>query len=192
MFFKKQSSQKAPKGKDTEKTKIEIYTQKVRRASLLFTAASVLCFVAAVLFFLTLLTTFTENTASAVTSALLTAASLALGLYINGYTKKESDALCKLKRRPLGYLMRAALKKEILTLLTVILVLTAASVTASFVIYAKAASLPLLLGAVSLIITLLLSVGGFAVNELSRKYVLGELEFFEALENDFAKKTHRI
>ncbi len=189
MFLKKQSS---PDSKDGERTKIEIYTKKVRSASLLFTAASVLCFVAAVLFFLTLLTTFTENTASAITSALLTAISLSLGLYINGYTKKESDALCKLKRRPLGYLMRAALRKEIITLFTIILALSAASAAASFVLYAKVPSLTLLLGGVSLIVTVLLSIGAFAVNELSRIYILNELEFFQTLENDFAKKTHRI
>lgn len=189
MLFKKQSSGTV---EDGEKAKISIYTKKVRSASLLFTAASVLFFVSTVIFFLNLLTTFTENTVAALTSTVLAVISLALGLYINKHTKKESDALCKLKRRPLGYLMRAAHTKDIITLIIITLTLSAVSVAASFVLYAKAPSLPLLLAAIASIISALLSIGGFAMHEASRRYIIGELEFFATLENDFAKKTHRI
>ncbi len=177
---------------EIEKAKISAFSTLVKRSSEFFTASSILLFVAAVFSFVILLTSFSSSTTIAIISCIFTVFFLAVGLNVNAFTKKESDFLCKVKRRPLGYLMRASVSKSMIITASISAGTSIIGAVAAFVMYASSPAWTLIALAVILILSLITTGCAVVVNELSRRYILGEAEFFDDFETKFAKRTHMI
>ncbi len=178
---------------ELEKAKISVFFERVKLSTMLFTAAAILSFGAAIASFILLLTSFSQNTLVAVFGAVFTVLYLALGIVINDYTKRESDFLCKLKRRPLGYLIRSKISTRLIATSATALGLLVFGAVVSFVLYAvKSGTLVLITSGVLLILATVFIVLAYLASEYARRYIMEEIEFFDALETSFAKRTHII
>ncbi len=178
---------------ELERAKLSVFSERLKFSSLLFTVSAVLSFGAAIASFILLLTTFSSSTLLAVVGVAFAVIYLALGLVINDYTKRESDYLCKLKRRPLGYLLRAKISTRLVATAASALGIFVIGAIASFVLFGvKLASFALLVSGIFLTISAIVTVLAFLAAEFSRQYIIEEIDFFDELETSFAKRTHII
>ncbi len=195
MLLKKKTAPAADQSSplEAERAKLSGFSELVKLSSLLFTVCAVLSFAAAISSFLLLLTNFSGSVTLAVFGGIFTVLFLAAGLVINDYTKRESDFLCKVKRRPLGYLLRSSVSKRLVITTVGALVLFVFGTAVSVVLFAtQSDSLMLIVNAIALVLALCFAAAGFFVSKLSSDYVVNEIEFFDELETGFAKRTHII
>ena len=145
-----------------------------------WTGAVVALLVACVASFILLLTSFSSSVLLAVFGASLGVLLLALGLSVNEYTKRESNFLCAIKRRPLGYLLRENFSTEAIVLFSLTaggsLIFLAASIVLYFVI--EGAGIMLLVMAAALLSSLALSVLAFRALVISKRFITENREIF--------------
>ncbi len=178
---------------EVEKAKLSVFFDTLKLSSLLFTAAVVLSFGAAIASFVLLLTSFSSSTLLAVFGAVFTVIYLVLGLAVNDYTKRESDFLCKVKRRPLGYLLRAKIGKRLIVISSAAFAFLFIGAVTSYVLFFAVESVGVLfVCGVLLSAAAAFTVFAFLISKSSSAYIIREIEFFEALETSFAKRTHII
>lgn len=178
---------------ENEKRTVAEFASILKKSLTFWTVSVVASFVGCAVSVILLLTSFSSNTALAVFGTIGAIVLFALGLVINGYTKHESNFLCRVKRCPLGYMLRTTVSKRVL----IIGISTAAStlvISVAAVILATAGESAALL--ITLVAALLVGLGfavvAFLVYNRSRDYIVKNQETFIGIENDFATKTHRI
>ena len=179
---------------EIQKTTSEEYRTRVRRTLGIWTGAVVGLLAACVISFIVLLSSFTESAVLAVFGTIFGVILLAFGLILNSYTKRESNFLCAVKRRPLGYLMRATLGKEEIILFGIAAGLSFVGAVMSVILFVavSAANATLIILAVVLMLTLAASIVAFLFSNKARAYVVENAEIFSEIETEFAKKSHLI
>lgn len=170
------------------------YRRKVKLTLSAWMGAVVCALASGITAFIVLLTTFTKSSGLAAFGALAGVAFIALGLILNGYTKRESNALCALKRRPLGYLMRASSKAGELVLFGVFALLCGTVSIASLVLFftVDAAGAMTMVLAILLLLALASSIVSYVLLLRTQKFIVSNSSVFEEIEYDFAKKTFLI
>ncbi len=179
---------------EKQKETMSEFSKILKRSLAFWTGTVVLSFVACAAAFIILLLSFSTNSTLAIFGAIFGIVLFALGLVVNAYTKRESVFLCKVKRTPLGYLLRARLSKYLTGLFSACCVIGVAFSVISIVLFATSAepSWFLIAVAASLIPAVLLAVTAFIFYLKSRSYIISSSEIFDEIETEFAKKSHRI